>query len=384
VNYGGLYRQTFAGVAAQAQAEDLDVIYDLIVNKEQRLPQLSEFTTQARQVGATTIFTGQEFHTSLWGHVGLLHLDDHLLLPDFSSYRHTALASPYPHNGVVADLAHAQHALTGYVHPFDTVIDPDKEKALTHTLPVDAALGKVDYLEVVSFVDDHRATAEIWYRLLNLGFRLAAGAGTDAMTNYASLRGPVGMNRVYLATNYRSAAALSAAIKGGHGFATNGPLVGLRVDGVSPGGTVRAQGGNPRARVEVAVRSIVPISDVELVFNGRVLKRFKTDRAGRTVDFDGTVTIPGSGWLLLRASNKTPQTLVQDVYPYGTTNPVWIDAGTPPPPAPETAHYFVRWIDRVIEAASARTDYNTSRERELTLQYLREGRAVFAGKANAN
>jgi hypothetical protein len=132
------------------------------------------------------------------------------------------------------------------------------------------------------------------------------------------------------------------------------------------------------------VRSIVPISDVELVFNGRVLKRFKTDRAGRTVDFDGTVTIPGSGWLLLRASNKTPQTLVQDVYPYGTTNPVWIDAGTPPPPAPETAHYFVRWIDRVIEAASARADYNTSRERELTLQYLREGRAVFAGKANAN
>ena len=44
----------------------------------------------------------------------------------------------------------------------------------------------------------------------------------------------------------------------------------------------------------------------------------------------------------------------------------------------------LRWIDRVIEAASARSDYNTSRERELTLQYLRAGRAVYEGKANAN
>ena len=96
------------------------------------------------------------------------------------------------------------------------------------------------------------------------------------------------------------------------------------------------------------------------------------------------MTIPGSGWLLLRASNDAPQTLVQDVYPYGTTNPVWIDTGTPPPPAPDTARYFVRWIDRVIEAASARTDYNTEREREMTLRYLRDGRAVYEGKANAN
>jgi hypothetical protein len=390
MNYGGTYRQNFAGLAGQAQAEDLDVVYDLIVNKEQRIPQVSEFTTEPRQVGATTIFAGQEFHTSLWGHVGLLHLDDHLLLPDFSSYRHTALASPYPHNGVVADLGHAQHALVGYVHPFDTVIDPEKEKTLTHTLPVDVALGKVDYLEVVSFVDDHRATAEIWYRLLNLGFRLSAGAGTDAMTNYASLRGPVGMNRVYLATTDRSAAALREAIKGGRGFATNGPLLGLRVNGVGPGQTLplraggdRGEGTRHRVRIEAAVRSIVPLSDVELVFNGSVLKRFKPDRTGRVVDFDGAVAIPGSGWLLLRASNRVPQTLVQDVYPYGTTNPVWIDAGTPPP-APDTARYFMRWIDRVIETASARTDYNTPRERELTLQYLRDGRAVYEARANAN
>ena len=299
---------------------------------------------------------------------------------------------PRPHNGAIADLAHAQHALVGYVHPFDWVIDPEKEKVLSHTLPVDVALGKTDYLEIVSFAD-HRSTAEVWYRLLNLGFRLAAGAGTDAMTNYASLRGPVGLNRVYLATTDRSAAALSNALKQGNGFVTNAPLLGLKVNGVSPGDTLHlpplplageggGEGDKRRVHIEAAVRSIVPLAGIELVFNGKVIKRLRTDRTGRVADFAGEVAVPGSGWLLLRASNTTPQTLVQDLYPYGTTNPVWIDAGVPAPPAIEEARYFVRWIDRVIEAAAARTDYNSDREHDATLKYLRDARAVFEGKTN--
>lgn len=388
MNYGGHYRQTPAGLAAQAQAEDLDVVYNLIVNKEQRIPDISEFAPPARELGRATLYHAQEFHTSFWGHLGLLHLEGHLLLPDFSSYRHTALASPYPHNAVIADLAHEQRALVGYVHPFDWVIDPATEKALTHTLPADVALGKVDYLEVVSFAD-HRSTAEIWYRLMNLGFRLAAGAGTDAMTNYASLRGPVGLNRVYLATADRSAAGLSSALKNGRGFVTNAPLLGLRVNGVNPGETLRLAGegrgeGKLRVHLEAAARSIVPLTDIELVFNGRVIKRLRADRSGQVADFEGSIAIPGSGWLLLRAGNRAPHLLVQDAYPYATTNPVWIEAGAPAPAALEEARYFMHWIDRVIEAASARTDYNTDRERAQILQYLRDARAVFEGRLHAH
>ena len=61
---------------------------------------------------------------------------------------------------------------------------------------MDLALGKVDYIEVLGFAD-HKSTANVWYRLLNCGFRLPTAAGTDAMANFASLRGPVGLNRVY-------------------------------------------------------------------------------------------------------------------------------------------------------------------------------------------
>lgn len=86
--------------------------------------------------------------------------------------------------------------MVGYVHPFDTYPDPAKEK-LTDELPVDVALDKVDYIEVLGF-SDHKSTARVWYRLLNCGFHLPTAAGTDAMANFASLRGPVGLNRVYV------------------------------------------------------------------------------------------------------------------------------------------------------------------------------------------
>jgi hypothetical protein len=377
MNYGGHYRNTPAHLVEQARAEDLDVVYDLIVNKEERIPDIELFQAgrDSASTATTTLFHSQEFHTSWWGHLGLLHLDDHILLPDFTSYRHTALGSPYPYNGVIADLAHAQHALVGYVHPYDTAIVPDKEKSLTHELPADVMAGKVDYLEVVGF-SDRKATAEVWYRLLNLGFHLPAGAGTDAMANYASLRGPVGLNRVYLATDgKRDAAGLSKTLREGRGFVTNGPLLGLELSGRQPGDTLQLEA--PTAvNYRVALRSIVPVDHLELAQNGRVIKTFNLNGDRTKLDEIGELRIEQGGWLLLRAWNDQAHPRVLDIYPYATTNPIYV-AGLPTPPATEEARYFVTWLDRLIAAAEARTDYNDDEERRVTLEYLRSAREGY-------
>ncbi len=89
-------------------------------------------------------------------------------------------------------------------------------------------MGLVDYMEILGF-SDHRSTARVWYQLLNLGFRIPAAGGTDAMANYASLRGPVGMNRVYarVPEGEWTPATWMAALKAGRSFATNGPLLGI-------------------------------------------------------------------------------------------------------------------------------------------------------------
>jgi hypothetical protein len=384
MNYGGHYRNTPEDMLAQAEAEDLDVVYNLIVNKEERIPDVAHFGAAPDPAsGERVLLHGQEFHTSLWGHLGLLHLSDHLLLPDFAAYRHTAFASPYPHNGVIADLAHAQGALVGYVHPADSEIVPEKELKLSYQLPADVAHGKVDYLEVMGF-SDHRVTATIWYRLLNLGYRVAAGAGTDAMANYASLRGPAGVTRVFLETGGdRGPAALAEALKGGRSFVSNGPLLGLAFSGLRPGGVLReAQGPVP---YRVALRSPVAVDHLELVHNGEIVKTFELTGDRRSLDASGELALTGGGWLLLRAWNEHADPLVFDLYPYATTNPIYLELPGEPETASEDAAYFVRWMDRVVEAAEANTDYNDEHERRATLDYLQRARTRFleqAGQGN--
>jgi len=378
MNYGGHYRATPETLARQARAEDLGVVYNLLVNKEERVPDISYFRPGPDQASGdgVLILHSQEYHTSYWGHLGLLGLSDHYLAPGFSAYQNSPLASAYPDNGAIADLAHAQGALAGYVHPFDTVPDPAKDKSLTNELPADVAHGKVDYMEIVGF-SDHKATAEVWYRLLNLGFRLPAGAGTDAMTNYASLRGPVGMNRVFIDTGGDiSPPALLAALKAGRTFASNGPLLGLEVDGKHPGDTVsRTAAGKLHYRI--ALRSFVPVDHLDLVQNGKVAKSFKLEGDRRRFDAEGEVLASMSGWVVLRAWNDGANPLVLDIYPYATTSPVYVELPGGLPADPMDAAYFAAWLDRVIADAERRSDFKDERERKATLDYLRSARARF-------
>jgi len=373
MNYGGHYRNTPANLARQAQAEDLDVVESLIVNKEERIPDIAYFGTRGDETpDMPRIVHAQEFHTSFWGHLGLLNLRDHYITPDFSAYRHTAMASPWPHNGVIADLARAQHGVVGYVHPFDTVPDPAKDPEISHELPADVVHGKVDYIEVLGF-SDHKSTAAVWYRLLNLGFHLPAGAGSDTMANYASLRGPVGLVRVFLDTDgQRDDDHMLAALEAGHGFVSNGPMLGLLLDGHKPGDSIAS---GRKVPYRIALRSPVPVDHLELVSNGEVVQRL--DITGDRMHFDtqGVIELPSGGWVLLRAWNDGPDPTVLDLYPYATTNPVWLDGTAPDARADAT--YFAAWLGRVIEAAAARDDYNDAAEKAATLAYLREAQAKF-------
>jgi TolB protein len=378
-NYGGLYRNDDAVLRWQMEAEDLDAVYNLIVNKEQRIPDIDKVADEIEKVANRSFFYSQEYHTSFWGHMGLLDLRRYLT-PDFSAYQFSALSSPYPHNGAIADMTHEQGGLVGYVHLFDTVPAPEREQ-ITNALPADVALGKVDYIEVVGFAD-HKATAEVWYKLLNLGFRVPTGAGTDAMANYASLRGPVGMNRVYLNTGGRAEPeALHAALKQGRTFASNGPQLAIEVEGKSPGDTLELPAGGQSVRYRAALRSPVAIDHFEVVLNGRVVARHRLTKGRTLADVSGQLKLTQSGWIVLRAWNDGADPLILDLYPYATTSPVYVSVAGAPTNSPADAKYFVHWLDRTIAAAEGRTDYNDDRERQATLDYLHAAQAVYVRKA---
>jgi TolB protein len=376
MNYGGHYRSTLESLAAQARAEHLDVIHNLVVNKEERVPDIDQFTQPPFERGGALILEGQEFHTSYWGHLGILQPDDHYLTPGFAAYALSAMASPYPYNGVIADLGHRQHALIGYVHPFEEHIDPETAASLTNALPADVAHDKVDYYEVVGFAD-HKSSAEVWYRLLDLGFHLPAGAGTDAMTNYASLRGPVGLNRVFLnVAAPASPAQLKETLQQGHTFATNSALLGFDIGSRRPGDVVELPAA-ASVKYHASLRSIVPLDHFELVANGKVVATLALDSARTSADVEGEVRLDASGWVVLRAWNEHADPHVQDIYPYATTSPVYVKVGRAMPKSPEDARFFMRWLDRMLESAAARTDYNSAREKADTLDYIKSARKRF-------
>jgi Tol biopolymer transport system component len=399
MNYGGNYRNVPAHLAVQAAAENLGVVHALIVNKEQRFPDLaytgrqidpvsfpSAAAAEAGRAAPAIVVHGQEYHTSYWGHLGLLDIAGGIILPGYVGYPNTAAASLYPTNADVADIAHSRHALVGYVHPFDEYPEPIKKpgEPLTNELPVDMALGKVDYMEITGF-SDHRTTAAVWYRLLNLGYRLPAAGGTDAMANFASLRGPVGMNRVYVRVPDEPRAADTstlvrewlAGLKAGASFATNGPLLGLRLGGAPVGGSLDFAQPQSRVAFSAHLRSIVPVDHLDLVCNGkpvRALARAPTDHA----DIEGTVALEATGWCVLRASTDTAREQVLDNYVYATTSPIYFTVAGKPAHSPEDAAYFEAWTDRLAEAVAAYPDWNNADERRGVLEKIARANGVFA------
>ncbi len=279
------------------------------------------------------------------------------------------------------DLAHEQHALAGYVHPYDETPDPRDNPNLRHALPVDVALGKVDYIEVLGF-SDHLATTSVWYRLLNLGFHLPAAAGTDAMANLASLRGPVGLNRVYVRVPDGKIAhpPWLDSLKHGHTFATNGPLLGFTLGGKIPGDELRLPAGEQDIKFTAWLRSFVAVDHLQVVCNGKTLRELKLDPTRESATVEGSIPLTSSGWCLLRTLSDGPEMPVLDAFPYATTSPIYVRVVGSDLKSPEDAQYFLAWIDRMVSSTEANTNWNTTAEKTAVLDILLRARAVYEAK----
>ncbi len=387
MNYGGAYRDTPSRLVAQAAAENLSIVEDLVVNKEQRIPDITYFSTKPDPASIATnlLLHSQEFHTSYWGHLGLLNLTQNFILPGYAAYTHTAAASLVPSNAIVADLTHAQHGLVGYVHPYEAIPDPIKDASITHELPVDLALGKVDYIEVLGF-SEHKSTAAVWYRLLNCGFHLPTAAGTDAMANFASLRGPVGLNRVYakVPAGPLNIGSWLDAVKHGRTFATNGPLLGFSLGGKQVGDELQLPAGENKVKFSAWLRSFVSIDHLQVICNGQVARDLKMNTGkinggGETADVADSIPISRSGWCLLRAWSEKPEYPILDLYPYATTSPIYVTVEGSTPDRNEDATYFVAWIDRLTDGAKANKDWNTEAEKSAVLDMLGSARKIYVG-----
>jgi len=181
-------------------------------------------------------------------------------------------------------------------------------------------------------------TQEIYYHILNCGFRLPPSAGSAS----GVLPNPLGYDRVYVyvgdALSYKK---WWEGLKAGRSFVTNGPLLVCKANGKLPGSVFTADEGE-RIAIEIeaslTTREDVPL--VEIVKNGRIERAVRWDKRSGHGKL-GTVTFNESGWFLVRAITDNERT-----FRFASTAPYYVEIGPSKRRiSKRSAQFFLDWVD---------------------------------------
>ena len=291
-----------------------------------------------------------------FGHVMLLRLKE-LVQPISRGYLVDDTDPDYPPLCYACDEAHRQGGVVIWCH-----------NGRGMEAPVAAALGKLD---AFNLFDPYWQDPEydLWYAMLNCGFRLPASTGSDWFVCSA--------NRVYAYTGGSFAYDdWMAALKQGRTFITNGPALELRVDGALPGDTVAVRPGGI-AHVEVMWQSHYAVERVEVLWNGRVVAAHACRGDGAGGAFAADVPTPGGGWIAARAASTTRDSFFQPIYAH--TSPVYLVGGKPPAERAAAAAMFAGSIERALEWTATGGRFHTEAQRREVADLFRQGLEVYRG-----
>ena len=345
-NYGyGAWHNDPATIRDQCEGENLHVANVVVANSDGDAVFDREYflgRPDPLSSARTIIYWNEEFRSTIWGHLTLGNLSQ-LVEPIFTGFKDTTNPWDVPTNADIADRTRAQKGTVSYTHPASNPDSPYDGAYSGKGLPVDAALGRIDTLDVMGFGYD--ASRRLWYRLLNCGFRIPAAAGTDVFLNRIASY-PPGWGRCYVKlTNDLSYGEWMRAQKAGRSFITTGPMLEWSADDREPGDALRLDG--PRnVRVRARASSQFPMERLEVILNGVAsVTSAATNKAGELV-LDKEVKLDRAGWLAVHcasANNSASGGIAFGAH----SNPIYIEMPSRPFDARADAKYFLAWIDRL-------------------------------------
>lgn len=271
---------------------------------------------------------GEEFRDDdMYGHMIAAGIDE--VIEPISVGQKLGRRDSYPLFAQVCDWTHRQGGIAGWAHGGAGI-------KLHESLPVEAALGKLDFIESIQF--NRWFGFYFWYRLLNCGLRLATTGGSDfpfAATLLAPWYPNLGLDRTYVPLGTRVPFTYDAyvnAIRRGRTVATNGPLLTLDVGGHGPGKVLRLRG---RRRVPVLARAACawPLERLELVVNGAVEKIVEAKGGGRELALETRLDVTQSVWVAARVRGRVEPAAYGGVAPWNLhahTSAVYLWAGGRP------------------------------------------------------
>ncbi|MBM3844844.1 MAG: hypothetical protein FJ405_00980 [Verrucomicrobia bacterium] len=337
-NYGyGAWHSDPSTLRDQCEGEDLHVSNIVVANsdgegvfdREYFLGRPDPLST-ARHI----LYWNQEFRSTIWGHLTLGNLSQ-IVEPIFTGFQETTNPWDIPTNADIGERTHRQGGTVSYTHPASNLESPYDTAYAAKGLPVDAALGRVDTLDVMG--GGYAASLRVWYLLLNCGFRIPAAAGTDVFVNRIS-SGLPGWGRAYVklpgGLNYGD---WMRGQKAGRSFVTSGPMLEMTIEGRDPGATLKFDAPGS-VRVQARAQSPNPIEVIEIVVNGEITRALKPSERSRAFAANELVPIQRSGWIAARCSVGNGVAHV---------NPVYIEVAGKPIQARDDAEILLKWIDRL-------------------------------------
>jgi hypothetical protein len=345
-NYGyGAWHNDPVTIRDQCEGEDLHVANVVVANSDGDGVFDREYFLGRADPGSTPrtiIYWNEEFRSTIWGHLTLGNLSQ-LVEPIFTGFKDTTNPWDVPTNADIADRTRAQHGTVSYTHPASNPDAPYDGAYAAKGLPVDAALGRIDTLDVMG--SGYGASQGLWYRLLNCGFRIPAAAGTDVFLNRITSY-PPGWGRCYVkVTNALSYAEWMRGQSAGRSFVTTGPMLQWSADGREAGDTLRLD--VPRkVRVRARATSQFVMKSLELIHNGVIISTNTEATNERDWVLEQEVKLDRAGWIAVRcasANNSLPGG--STLFAHG--NPIYIELPGRPLDARPEAAYFLAWIDRL-------------------------------------
>ena len=147
-----------------------------------------------------------------------------------------------------------------------------------------------------------RMNLETYYRLLNCGLKLSAGAGSATGVKAV----PPGFNRAYV--RCAAEAGVEEVLehwRRGRNFVTNGPMLFIRgPGGILPGDSLNLEKGGGNLDFDIEAVSDCPLGSVELVVNGEVAGKLSTEPGQKRVK--GKISVPAkeSFWVCALATDR--------------------------------------------------------------------------------
>ena len=246
--------------------------------------------------------------------------------------------------------------------------------------PIDIALGQVDTVDLLT--DTHLEEAlELWYDLLNCGFRLGPTAGTDRSAPATA----VGHQRVYVQVEPPFLyPRWIEGLRKGASFVTNGPMLELQVDRHGPGSELKLSGARS-LRIRASVVSQLPFQRLEVVSNGRILKSVQPEADPHRAELEFQTTVEESCWIAARCLGSMHPEIH---FPHPSyrhpvvahTGAVYVSFQGGKTEQKESACHILDFLeDTLIPFMEGEAYFASETQRRESLETIRKGMAFYQG-----